>query len=39
MYCLTILVCYGLHRARRGIEALIRNARGVPAVPAAASAA
>jgi uncharacterized membrane protein len=39
MYCLTILVCYGLHRARRGIEALIRNARGIPAVPTAASAA
>jgi uncharacterized membrane protein len=39
MYCLTALVCYGLHRARRAIEAMIRNARGVPAVPVAASAA
>src|SRR5206468_2912693 len=36
---LAALVCYGLHRARRGIEAWIRNARGVPVTPAAASAA
>lgn len=39
MYCLTALVCYGLHRARRGIEAMIRNARGVPATAATAGAA
>jgi uncharacterized membrane protein len=38
MYCLTALVCYGLHRARRGVEAFIRNrssAQGVVAAEAA----
>jgi hypothetical protein len=35
MWCLTAAVCYGLHKLRRGIEWVIRNARGTPA-PAAA---
>jgi len=30
LWCLTALVCYGLHRARRGIEWMIRNMRGTP---------
>jgi uncharacterized membrane protein len=35
LWCLTALVCYGLHRARRGIEWMIRNLRGTPKTAAA----
>jgi hypothetical protein len=38
MWCMTALVCYGLHRLRRGIEWTIRNLRGTAQVPATARA-